>query len=102
MCSGPLIDERGGWARLRTSDGEADVYGIDDPAAGLMVNRASGREIWNLVFELARIARFAVMPAGCGTFVVSEDTLSDLPKGLPEPIQILTSGDELLTAIESE
>jgi hypothetical protein len=28
----PLIDARSdGWARLRTSDGDADVYGIDDP-----------------------------------------------------------------------
>jgi hypothetical protein len=98
----PLIEERGdGWARLCTSDGEADVYGIDDPASGLMVNHASDREIWNVLFELCRAAGFAVMPIGCGTFVVSQVGLSDLPDGVPEPIGILTSGDELLRAIES-
>jgi hypothetical protein len=41
------------------------------------------------------------MPVGCGTFVFSEDALSDLPDGVPEPIGIVTSGAELLRAVES-
>jgi hypothetical protein len=98
----PLIREQDdGWARICTSDGDADVYGISDPASGLMVNDASGREIWNVLFELGRTAGFAVMPVGCGTFVFSEDALSHLPDGVPEPIEVLTSGGELLRAIES-
>jgi hypothetical protein len=98
----PLIEERGdGWARIGTADGDADVYGINDPASGLMVNHASSREIWNVLFELGRTAGFAVMPVGCGTFVFSEDALSALPDGAPEPIRILRSGDELLGAVES-
>jgi hypothetical protein len=98
----PLLEERGdSWARIRTSDGDADVYGIDDPASGLMVNHASGREIWNVLFELGRTAGLAVMPVGCGTFVFSDDALSHLPDGVPEPIRIPTSGDALLRAVES-
>jgi hypothetical protein len=100
---GPLIQERGdGWARLGTSDGGADVYGIHDPTSGLMVNHASGHEIWNVLFKVGRAAGLAAMPLGRGTFVFSEDALSDLPDGVPEPITILTSGDELLRAVESE
>jgi len=94
---GPLIEERSdGWARLCTSDGGADVYGIDDPPSGLMVNHASGREIWNVLFKVGRAAGFAAMPVGRGTFVFSEKALFDLPDGVPEPTAILTSGDELL------
>jgi hypothetical protein len=77
------------------------VYGIEDPASGLMVNHASGREIWTVLVQLARAVGFAVMPVGCGTFVFSEDALADLPDGVPEPIRVLASGEDLLRAVES-
>jgi hypothetical protein len=100
---GPLIEEHGdGWARIRTSDGEADVYGIDNPASGsLMINRASGREVWAIMFGLGRAADFAVMPVGCGTFVFSDDAVSDLPDGAPQPITIVTSVEDLVRAVEA-
>jgi hypothetical protein len=30
------------------------------PSSGLMVNHASGREIWHVLYELGRVASFAV------------------------------------------
>ena len=98
----PLVDERGdGWAHIRTSDGGADVYGLTDPDADLMFNHASGRAVWNVMFELARAAGFAVLPIGCGTCVVDEAHRDRLPAGMPEPIHLVTSGAELLSVVTS-
>ncbi len=36
-----IVERAGDWARAVTVDGSADVYGIDDPGAGLMFNHAS-------------------------------------------------------------
>jgi hypothetical protein len=98
----PLIaDREGGWARIATADGEADVHGLDDPGSGLMINHASGRAVWDLMFELARAAGFVVMPVGCGTCVVSEAARAELPEGVPEPVVTVRSGADLLRAVES-
>ena len=44
-----------GYALVRTRDGQADMYGLDGD--GLMVNHASGREIWQVMAEIAWAAR---------------------------------------------
>jgi hypothetical protein len=96
----PLVRERAeGWARIVTADGEADVY-MSDPASGLMVNHASGRDVWDVMFELARATGFVVMPIGCGTCVVDESSKADLPDGVPEPIVLIASGADLRAAVE--
>jgi hypothetical protein len=66
-----------------------------------MLTPASVREIWNILVERARTASMAVIPVGCGTFVFSEEALAELPDGVPEPIRVLASGEELLRAAES-
>ena len=76
----PRISDRDeGWARVRTADGGADVYGIDDPSTGLMVNHAEGHRIWDVVHDLALAVGYAVMPVGCPTCVASDDVRKHLP-----------------------
>lgn len=98
----PLVIHRAGHsARIATSDGEADVYGIDDPSSGLMFSHASGRQVWGVIFDVARAAGFVVLLGGCGTGLIDEATIAELPDGLPEPIVVIRSGADLLDLVES-
>src|SRR5579885_1014168 len=98
----PWIEEREkSWARVKTVDGEADVYGMETPGASLMINHASGRVIWDLMFELAHVGRFAVIPVGCGTIITPSIDSSDLPPEVPDPISVVRTGAELLAVVES-
>jgi hypothetical protein len=100
----PFISRREpehGDVEVRTSDGTADVYGMNDPGASLMVNHASGQAIWTLLFELAAVTDLVVMPVGCGTCITRATTAADLADGIPEPITVIHSGADLLTAVSS-
>jgi hypothetical protein len=97
----PMIKERSRFCtRIGTADGEADVYGFDSLATGVMINHASGRAIWDVMFELARIGGYAVMPVGCGTCITEVTDPSDLPAEVPEPIMVVRSAQELLNMVE--
>ena len=50
--------------RIATADGEADIYGVDDAATGLMVNHLSGTAAYALLYDIARSAGFVVIPTG--------------------------------------
>lgn len=96
----PLITGRSGsWAKIVTADGEADVYGIDAPGSGLMVNHASGRAVWDVLFELARATGMAVMPVGCRSSVTDADLIDALPAVSPSAV-VVTSGAEILATLE--
>jgi hypothetical protein len=88
----------GGFVRLRTTDGEADVYGLH--TEGLMVNHAGGRAIWDVFYELAAKASLAIMPVGCPTCVASEAGLRDLPEELRKEARVVRDGAELLASLE--
>jgi hypothetical protein len=75
------------------------VYGIDNPASGLMINHASGRAVWDVLFELARATGMAVMPVGCRTSVTDSGLIDGLPAGLP-PAEVVTSGADILATLE--
>lgn len=95
----PFISERtDAWARVVTIDGEADVYGLDQPSSGFMFNHASDSGVWDLVVALARVAGFAVMPVGCPTSVVSVRMLSELPPELAAGAIVVVSGEGLRPA----
>jgi hypothetical protein len=97
----PMVKERdASWARIRTVDGEADVYGMDRLATSVMINHASGRAVWDVMFELARIGGYAVMPVGCGTCITEAVDPSHLPAELPGPITVVRSGQDLLDVVE--
>jgi hypothetical protein len=89
------------WTRIATSDGGADVHGLTDPASGLMFNHIDGRSAWDVVYDVAQAAGFAVMPVGCGTLLTDERMRDDLPGGIPKPIVVITSGADLLAAVEA-
>jgi hypothetical protein len=96
-----LIQERGdGWAVIRTTDGAADVYGRD-LRTGFMVNHASGRIVWDVLFELARIGGLAIMPIGCPTVVTDPGAVHHLPPDLLGEVVVVSSGADLLRLIES-
>ena len=98
----PLIAERGDdWFTVSAEDGSADISGLSEAASGFMVNHASGRVIWDLMYEVAQSAGLTVMPVGCGTGVVGEGAIDDLPDGVPEPIVVVKSGAELLEMVEA-
>jgi hypothetical protein len=88
-----------GFARIRTADGEADVYGLDSD--GLMITHASGDEIWELIVKIARAARWIIMPVGCPACAVDPPMIGDLPDGLRESAVLVTSGADLRAAILS-
>jgi hypothetical protein len=92
----PLITRREtDWVRVTTADGGSDVFGIDEPASGLMFNRISGRAIWSVIFDVARLAGFAVMPVGCSTCVPPGMAVRDLPDDLATDVQTVATGDDL-------
>lgn len=85
---------------LMTADGDAAIYGLDDPGAGhLMINHAGGLVIWDVIYELARAGDLVIMPVGCGTLVPCAELISHLPPDLPEPILRVFSGKDVLAAI---
>jgi AcrR family transcriptional regulator len=69
----PYLDGNpaGGFARLATPDGDADVFGIG--SSGLMINRASGEFIWQLLIDVAVAGDYAIMPVGRPVCLVRED-----------------------------
>ncbi len=96
----PFIDRRDPHgATLRTNDGDAELYGLDDIGEGCMITHASGRAIWDVMYELARVGRFVVIPVGCGTCIPPTVDRSDLVVELPEPITVVGSGRELLAVV---
>ena len=98
---GPCIRRRDEWCvHIETSDGGADVYGLDTTVQSLMINHASGRDVWNLVYELAQSAGLAVMPVGCPTCVTDKDALEQLPPELASSAVVVSSGEELLLVIQ--
>ena len=51
----PLIAQRADdWALVTTDDGEAEVFGIDQPSTGIMFNHVTGIAAWSLLFDVAR------------------------------------------------
>jgi hypothetical protein len=96
-----MVTHRGnGWASIATADGEADIYGLDDPATGVMANHLSGAAD-ALLYDIARSAGFVVMPTGCPTCLPDGAMHEHLPAELVVDAVIIESGDDLRRVIES-
>lgn len=96
----PCIRRRDQWCvRIETNDGGADVYGLDTSVRSLMISHASGREVWDLIYDMAQSAGMTVMPTGCPACVTDEDVLRDLPLELAASAIVVSSADELLLLV---
>ena len=89
-----------GGAQIATVDGGADVY-MSDPGSSLMFSRPAGQQVWDLMYDLALVGGLAVMPVGCGTGVVDEATLAELPESIPQPVRVVRSGADLIDLVRS-
>jgi hypothetical protein len=87
----------GGYARVRTPDGEAAVYGAGRDA--LMINHASGQIIWQIMVDVARAADWVIMPVGCPVCVLREEMINDLPAELQDDAVVVGSGAEVLDVV---
>jgi hypothetical protein len=96
----PLVTETAeGFARVETEDGGTDVYGLDHPEQGLMLNHAEGRRIWDVIVDVARAGGLVIMPVGCPSCVVDPDLAGHLPPEAPAA-RIVGSGAEVLAIVE--
>ncbi|MEV0156092.1 hypothetical protein AB0H57_20505 [Micromonospora sp. NPDC050686] len=86
-----------GFGVVRTRDGEADVYGLGTDT--LMFTHASGRQIWQVVVDVAQATGYAIMPVGCPTCVTRLEHLADLPDELRSLALVVLNGDDLLAAV---
>jgi hypothetical protein len=99
----PLVvsrEDEYGFARIATTDGGADVYGIGAPSQGFMFNHASGRAVWDVMYEVALAAGFVVMAVGCPVCVTDAAMVSELPE-LPFATVVVHSGKDILRAVET-
>jgi hypothetical protein len=96
LLAGPVSD---GFGRIVTADGEADIYGLADNDQGLMINHASGRQIWQLIVDVARAAGYAVLPVGCPVCVVDDAMIGHLPDELRQDALLVLDGGDLERAI---
>jgi hypothetical protein len=96
---GPLLvsPPSDGHGLVRTADGEADVYGLGTDS--LMFTHASGRQVWQVMVDVAHAAGHAIMPVGCPTCVTRVERLVDLPDELRTSVVVIQSGDDLLAAV---
>ena len=96
LLAGAVSD---GFGRIVTADGEADLYGLGEDDHGLMINHASGREIWQLIVDVARSGGYAVLPVGCPVCVVDEVMIGHLPDELRQDAVLVHDGGDLERAI---
>jgi hypothetical protein len=83
---------------IRTTDGEAQIFGLDDADSGFMINHASGRVIWDVLVHVADLIGMTIMPIGCPTCVTRPELLEHLPEELKADARVVTSGEQLIAA----
>jgi hypothetical protein len=94
-----MVHRAHAWADIETHDGGAEVYGINDLRTGVSFKRLCGAGIWDLVYELALGAGFAVMPLGCPTCVCAPELVDDLPRELRGSTSVVSSGEQILDVV---
>lgn len=93
-------DPAGGFVHLATPDGAADVFGIG--SSGLMINRASGEFIWQLLVDVATAGDYAIMPVGRPVCVVREDMKDDLPEEMRADAVVVRSGTDVMNLVVND
>jgi hypothetical protein len=86
-----------GYGLVRTTDGEADVYGLGTDS--LMFTHASGRQVRQVMVDVAHAAGYAIMPVGCPTCVTRVEHVADLPEEVRSSVVVIQNGDDLLATV---
>jgi hypothetical protein len=86
-----------GFTRVTTDDGDAEVYGVGTD--GLMFTHASGRQVWTVMYEVARAGNWAIIPVGCATCVPTQSMVAHVPDALRADALVVSSGDDVLAAV---
>jgi hypothetical protein len=87
--------------RVRRDADEGDLYAVPvgAPIDSLMFNHA-GEGIYNLMFDLAVAGDMTIIPIDAGPFIVRAEQREHLPLELRDEAIVVSSGAELLKAIE--
>jgi hypothetical protein len=94
-----MVNRADAWADIETVDGGAEVYGINDLRTGVSFKHLSGDAIWDLLYDLASRAGFAVMALGRPTCVCAPELVDDLPPELRHSTSVVFSGQQILDVI---
>lgn len=94
---GRLLDDTR--TALVTRDGGADVYGADGSGESLLLAHLEGKDIWDVVVDVARTGALAIMPTGESTCVVDSTHLERLPEELRTGAVCVGSGADLLRVV---
>lgn len=98
----PLLENvDGDYAQIAVPGGQAEVYGLEDPHTGLMVNRITGSAAWDVLVQIAKGGRFFIMPTGCSIGVPEGLDLHDLPAELRDEAMTVTTGADLRQLIST-
>lgn len=93
-----VIERSGSFLRVAVGDGEADVYVDDD---GMMANRISGRDPWDLLLRGAQAANWVIMPLDCPTCLTQPGQREELPEELQDDVVVVETAADLRAVIES-
>lgn len=83
------------FAAVATSDGGAELYGMDDLSSGFSIHGMSGDAIWQVIVDAAAAAGFFIMPVGCSVGVPMGVDRMDLPSELRASAVDIQSGQDL-------
>jgi hypothetical protein len=86
-----------GFRNVVTEDGDAEVYGVGTD--GLMFAHASGRRVWDVMFEVARAGDWAIIPVGCPTCVPTSRMIAELPDELRKDVVVVDSGADVIDVV---
>lgn len=87
------------FAELHFDDGTADLYGIDNPGGGFMVNHVGGESAWHLVAAVAAAGSMTIIAPGVPAMIVSEAMRVDLPDDLAGDAVVVVTGADVLRTI---
>lgn len=65
----------------------------------MMVDRANGTELWQLLADGADAAGWVILPVGCPTCITDDAQRRHLPEGLRQEVALVASGAELLVVM---
>ena len=94
----PLLDASR--RNIITGDGSAAVYFADDgPLHSMMFNHIAGNAAWDVIYEIAVAAEWAVLPVGGPVCVVTDEHVLSVPPELRATgVLVVGSGQELRRA----